>query len=381
MANNIYLDYAAATPLDPKVKDAMEPYWSEDFYNPSATYLAGRRIRKALEQARQDVASVLSVRPAEIIFTAGATEANNLAIQGLMRSYQDGEVLVSATEHDSVLAPASLFTHRRIPVDRYGQVILNKLSNLISDRTILISVIFVNNETGTVSPLRDLAKIAQEIRRTRLSQKNMLPLFFHTDAAQAPNYFDLNVHKLGVDLMSLNGSKIYGPKQSGALYINRTIRLKPLILGGGQESGRRSGTENMAAIVGFAKALTLAKDRRKVQKYHVSNLRDQMANGFSQFVPSAIINGHPTEHAPHILSVTFPGFDNERLMMELDEAGIQCAVGSACSAAKDEASHVLATMGLAESAIRSSLRFSFGKNTTPKDIKVTLARLRTLTGK
>src|SRR5579862_3657095 len=251
----IYLDYAAATPMDAEVIKAMQPYFADKFYNPSATYLAGRGVRKDVESARQSVAIQLGARPAEVIFTAGATEANNLAIQGIMREYPESEVLVSAIEHESVLEPARLFKVKEIPVTPQGIVDLQKLEKLITPKTVLVSVMLVNNELGTVQPISEIAKI---LNKSSILRKNGWPLYLHTDGAQAGNYLDLHVSRLGVDLMSINSGKIYGPKQSGVLYVKAGTRLRPLIVGGGQEFGLRSGTENVAAAIGLAKALKIA---------------------------------------------------------------------------------------------------------------------------
>lgn len=372
----IYLDYAAATAVDPAVLKTIQPYFSLRYYNPSAIYLAGREARSALQKTRASVARNLSAKPAEVIFTAGATEANNLAIQGLMKNYPDAEVLVSAIEHESVLAPAGLFKSKKIPVSRQGLVDLTALQKMISDRTVLVSVMMVNNEIGTVQPLVDIAKI---LNKSRKSRKTKLPLLFHTDAAQAPNYFDLSVGRLGVDLLSLNAGKIYGPKQSGALYVKAAVNLRPLILGGGQESGLRSGTENLAAAVGLAKALEITAKRRSSEFRRVQRLRDAFVRGLQSSVPAASVNGSLRHLAPHIVSATFEGFDNERLMMELDEHGIQVATGSACSVGSDEPSHVLTAIGLTEAQARSTLRFSFGRHTTLRDIMQTLPILSRLT--
>ncbi|HXY17999.1 MAG TPA: aminotransferase class V-fold PLP-dependent enzyme, partial [Candidatus Nitrosopolaris sp.] len=252
---SIYLDYAAATPVDEKVIAAMQPFFSDQFYNPSATYLAGRAARRALDEARSSVAGWLGARPGEITFTAGATEANNLVISGLMRHFPDGEVLVSAIEHESVLAPASQFQCRQIPVTRQGITDLAKLEKMITPKTVLVSVMLVNNELGTVQPVKEVAKI---LNKSSILRKGGLPLYLHSDAAQAASLFDLHVSRLGVDMLSFNGGKIYGPKQSGALYVRAGIELQPLILGGGQERNLRSGTENLAAAAGLAKALELA---------------------------------------------------------------------------------------------------------------------------
>jgi cysteine desulfurase len=374
----IYLDYAAATPVDPKVLEAMKPYFTEKFYNPSAIYLSGRQAHRELDDIRAMVAKTLGARPAEIVFTAGATEANNLAIQGVMRQFPKANMLVSSIEHESVLEPARMFRCKEIPADNNGQILLNKLSNLINDQTVLVSVMLVNNELGTIQPLKEAAQILDGVRKKRHQSGNKLPLYLHTDAAQAGNYLDLHVSRLGVDLMSLNGGKIYGPKQSGALYIKAGSQLTPLILGGGQEYGLRSGTENLAADAGFATALQTAQEIRQTEARRIVELRQLFEKLIKKSIPEAIINGGQNR-APHLVSVTFPGADNERLMMELDEAGIMCAVGSACSAARNEASHVLTGIGLSEAQARSTLRFSLGRHTTQSDIEKTVAKLMGLT--
>ncbi len=340
----------------------MKPYLTTNFYNPSATYLAGRSARAAVETARAKVAAWLGARPAEIIFTAGATEANNLAISGLMRQFPDGEVLLSAIEHKSVLEPAKAFRHKIVPVDSRGLVDLAKLEKLIGDRTVLISVGLVNNELGTVQPLREIATLIKTLWQRRASKS--WPLYLHTDAAQAPNYFDLHISRLGVDLLSLNGGKIYGPKQSGALYAASRVNLSPLIVGGGQEHGLRSGTENVAAIVGLARALDIAQTKRSASSKRQTALRTRFIDELLEAVPQAVVNGDPKRVAPHIISLSFPGIDNERLMMQLDEAGVQVALGSACSAASVEPSHVLSAIGLSNALARATLRISLGRGSS-----------------
>ena len=366
---SIYLDYAAATPLDPQVLKAMQPYLGRQFYNPSATYLAGRAVRKDLEQARSSIAQNLGAKPVEIIFTAGATEANNLAIAGIMRQFPDGEVLVSAVEHESVLAPAKEFRHRLIPVDKQGIVNLPKLENMIGKQTVLVSVMLVNNELGSIQPIREISQILNKLSILRKSRGNKLPLYLHTDAAQAANYLDLHASRLGVDLLSINGGKIYGPKQTGVLFVRAGVRLLPLVLGGGQERNLRSGTENVAGFVGLAKALDKAQSRRKQESKRLAGLRELFLLDLKERTPLVIVNGSDRHQSPHILHLSFPGQDNERLMMQLDELGVQAAVGSACSASKDEPSHVLKAIGLSEALARSSLRFSFGHGTTKSDLK------------
>jgi cysteine desulfurase len=373
------LDYAAATHMDSAVLEAMQPYFTANFYNPSATYLAGRSARQALEAARHQVAQLIGARASEVVFTAGATEANNLAIQGLMRNYPEGDILISAIEHESVLAPTREFKHQEIPVSQQGIVDLAKLEKMIGDKTVLVSVMLVNNELGTIQPLREIAEILNKLSISRQNKGNKFPLYLHTDAAQAPNYLDIHVSRLGVDFMSLNGSKIYGPKQSGTLYVKAAARLRPLISGGGQEFGLRSGTENMAGIAGFAKALEIADTRRRDEVNKIAKLRQSFEELLQKTGLQIVINGANNRRAPHISSVSFAGVDNERLMMELDERGIQCAVGSACSASRKEASHVLSAIGLGEAATHSTLRFSFGRQTTNDDIQKAVHELVQLT--
>lgn len=375
MTKPIYLDYAAATPLDTEVLAVMKPYFVDKFYNPSATYLAARDIKQDLNRARSQVAMALGAQPGEVVFTAGATEANNLAIGGVMRQYPDAEVLVSSIEHESVLAPAEQFKSHRIPVTKQGIIETQKLRSMISNQTVLVSVMLVNNELGTVQPLKDISKIISAERDSRLKAGNKLPLLLHTDAAQAANYLDLHVARLGVDLLSINGGKIYGPKQSGVLYVRAGVTIRPLIVGGGQEHGLRSGTENVASIVGLAKALDTAQAKRAVEARRITGLRELFAGLIKEKFPKAVVNGASNHLAPHILSVCFAGKDNERLMMELDELGVICAVGSACAASSLEPSHVLSAIGLDAAAARSSLRFSLGRYTSSEDVHKTVDSL------
>lgn len=373
----IYLDYAAATPMDESVTEVMQVYFHKNFYNPSSTYLDGRAVNEVLQKARHDIAIQLGAKTDEIVFTAGATEANNLAIQGVMKNYLDAEVLVSSIEHESVLAPAALFAHRLIPVDKRGRVDLAKLESMITDRTVLVSVGLVNNEIGVVQPLAEISQILNRLSKTRGA--NSLPLLLHSDAAQAGNYLDLHVSRLGVDLLSLNGGKIYGPKQSGALYIRAGVTVQPLILGGGQERGLRSGTENVAANVGLAAALTIAQTQRLNEARRLLQIRQEFIDLIHELIPAANINQGGKHSAPHIISLTIHGCDNERLMMELDESGIQVATGSACSASSEEPSHVLAAIGLDEAAARSTIRISLGRQTTSTDIKRATQQIARLT--
>lgn len=378
MKKSIYLDYAAATPLDPRVQKTMQPYFADHFYNPSAIYLAARSVSKDLEEARTKIARTLGSRPGEIFFTAGATEANNLAISGLMSEYPKAQLIVSSVEHDSVLEPGVRYGAKIAPVDRNGVVKLDHLQKLITKRTVLVSIMLVNNELGTIQPIRKVAELIARVRRDRLETGNKLPIYLHTDAAQAANWLDLHVSRLGVDLMSVNGGKIYGPKQTGILYIKAGVKVQPIIVGGGQEHGMRSGTENVAGFIGLARALELAQGDREHESKKVLNLSGQFIDQLKKSLPMAFVNSPAKSVAPHIVSVSFPGVDNERLMMQLDEVGVQAAVGSACSAGSGESSHVLKAVGLTDKEIRSTVRFSFGRQTKSKDIKQTIKLLEKL---
>jgi len=377
---SIYLDYAAATSLDPLVKAAMEPYWSQAFYNPSATYLVAQQVSKALQGARSKVAALLGARPAEIIFTAGGSEANNLAIQGVMQANPDTNVVLSTIEHDSILMPASRYTHKKVRVLPDGRIDIDNLRTKIDNRTILVSVIYANNEIGTIQPIREIAKLVADIRQKRHEQDNKIPLYFHTDACQATAYLDLHVRRLGVDLMTLNGGKIYGPKQSGALFIKTGTILKPQILGGGQELGLRSGTENVPAIMGLAAAIELVQTRREFEVARLRDLQDMFVTLLNERLPDVVVNGSLKHRLPNNLHITVPGQDNERMMMQLDEAGILCATGSACSASDEQPSHVLKAIGLSDSQAQSSLRFTMGKATSKADILYTVTNLTRIVG-
>jgi cysteine desulfurase len=378
MSKSIYLDYAASTPLDKKTLEAMDPYFTNKFFNPSATYLAGREVKEDLNDARTRIAGWLGARPSEIYFTAGATEANNLAITGILSQFPYSDVLISSIEHDSVLEPARQFNSNKIAVTADGIIDLKDLEKKITSRTVLISVMLVNNELGTIQPLREIAELISKVRKNRLKTNNNLPLYLHTDAAQAANCLDLHTARLGVDMMSINGGKIYGPKQTGALYVKTPLQLKSIIVGGGQERNLRSGTENVAGFIGLAQALDTAQKTKEKESEKLKKLRELFISELTQNIPRAQTNGSAKHQSPHILHVTFPGSDNERLMMELDELGILCAVGSACSAASTEPSHVLRAIGLSEQLSRASLRFSFGRQTTARDILKTTKILRGL---
>lgn len=379
MKKIIYLDHAAATPLSSEVFEAMKPYFMDSFYNASAQYLAAKKVATEIGTARADIAKLLGVRPTEIIFTAGGTEANNLALNGVMGEFPNANCIVSSIEHDSVLEPAQQYRNKVAATLPSGVVDIDSLSSQIDDETVLISIQYANNEIGTIQPLADIARLIKKVRDQRSKNKGSLPLYFHTDAAQAGNYLHLLAHKLGVDLMTLNAGKIYGPKQVGALYVKTGVPLKAQILGGGQERKLRSGTENPAGIVGFATALKLAQSIRQPEANRISALRQQFIKLLEEKIPTAKMTITHRNILPNNVHVQLVGHDNERLMMGLDEAGIICAVGSACSASNDEPSHVLKAIGLSDEVARSSLRFTLGRSTTLADIQKTVATLAKLT--
>ncbi|MDB5181753.1 MAG: cysteine desulfurase, partial [Candidatus Saccharibacteria bacterium] len=352
----IYLDYAAATPVDPEVFEVMLPYFSEKFYNPSAVYLAAHDVSRDLSAARSAVAQCIGARPVEVTFTAGGTEANNLAIFGVLAAFPGSKIVTSSIEHDSVLEAARQHDCTEAPVNERGIVDVARLEQVIDDETVLISVMYANNEIGTIQPIRNITALVSRIRSERKARGIALPLYVHTDAAQAGNYLDIHVSRLGVDLMTLNGGKIYGPKASGVLYVRSGVVVRPLVYGGGQEHGLRSGTENVAGAIGFARALELAQEKRGDETRRLQDLQQYFISELKTKISEVVINGSLKKRLPNNVHVTIPGADNERLLFALDERGILAAAGSACSASSDEASHVLYALGLSDERARSSLR-------------------------
>lgn len=377
MTRPIYLDFAAATPLDKRVLDVMKPFWADQFYNPSSSYLAAKSVRQALEDARSRVAHWLGAKHAEIIFTAGATESINLAIHGIMRRYPQASIAVSAIEHEAVLASAKLYNHAIIAVRADGTVEPEAVKQAVTDDTVLVSVTAANNEIGTIQPLKEIAGALAEIRRLRQLRNNTLPLYLHTDASQAGVYLDLHASRLGVDLLTLNGGKMYGPKQTGVLFVKAGIELDPLIVGGGQESGVRSGTENVAGYVGLAAALDIAQAERKEAIAKTAALRDELQRRITDALPATAVNGNPKKRLPNNLHLSWPGVDGERLLMLLDEHGVMASTGSACAANKQTASHVLIACGLGDDAVQGSLRLTLGRTTTLDHVTLAAGRIIT----
>lgn len=373
-----YFDYAAATPMDETVRAAMQPYFSELFYNPSATYLPAKTVKSELEGARAAISKLIGAQKSEVFFTAGGTEANNLAIQGVLSQFPEGNVVVSSIEHESVIRPARLFLNRQASVLPNGIVNLQALLASLDDQTVLVSIMYANNEVGTIQPLRVIAQALESLRRKRRESGNNLPLYFHTDAAQAAAYLDIHVSRLGVDMMTINGGKIYGPKQSGMLFVGSNVQLRPLILGGGQERGMRSGTENVAGAIGLATALQLVQGRRHEEGKRLQSLQSLFLELLKQQLPEATVNGSLSQRLPNNVHVTLPGQDNERVLLELEERGILAAAGSACSASDEDPSHVLKAMGLSDRDAQSSLRFTMGLETTEESVRSVVDTLRTI---
>lgn len=365
-----YFDYAAATPLDKNVIASMLPVMNGQFFNPSSSHKLGRAAKAELDLQRKKAAELLGVKPINIVFTAGASEANNLAISGVMQAHPNGNVIVSAVEHESVMAVSQKYDVRVAPVDERGLVILEELEKLIDEQTALVSVMYANNEVGTIQPLRRISQMLEVVRATRKDHKNTQPIYLHTDATQAVNYLDVHAHRLGVDLMTIGGGKIYGPKQTGLLCVLGGISLTPQVYGGGQEWGYRSGTENLAQITGLVQAMAQSQALRNTEVDRLRILQHQTIKRIRVLSPEIIVNGHLKHRLPNNIHVTLPGYDNERLIMQLEEMGVYVAAGSACAASSDRPSHVLRAMGLSDEAAQSSLRITMGRGTDENSVEL-----------
>lgn len=355
---SIYLDHAAATPLDPNVLAAMHPYFTEDFYNPSSPYAPAVKVRRAYEVAKADIANVIGARVGEIIMTAGATESINLAFGS-----GTGHVVVPTIEHQSVLAAAANHDLTLVGVDHNGRVDPNDIKKAIQPNTWLVSVGIANNEIGTIQPLAKIADIIKQVRSERLAEGNMTPIYLHSDASQGAGQLDLHVSRLGVDLLTLNAAKVYGPKQVGLLYAARAVKLKPQIVGGGQELGLRSGTENVAGVIGMAVAFKMAHQHRQGEVDRLQELRNTLQAKLVEVFPDMVVSGHPKHRLAGHLHVSFPNIDAERLIFALENRGVYVATGSACAANKGTRSHVLDAIGLEPHVADGSLRISLGKTT------------------
>ena len=366
----IYLDYAAATPVSDSVMHEMMPYFTERFYNPSAPYACARSVKTDLDNARKRVASVLGTRPANITFTAGATEANNLALAS-----SEGRILVSAIEHDSIMAPARQRNYSVLAVDKCGHVSVDEVKRRLDDTVELVSIALANGEIGTIQPLRKISKLVQEERMRRLTAGSRIPLFFHTDASQAAGAVSVRPASLGVDLMTLSASKIYGPKQVGLLWHADGVSLHPLIAGGGQELGLRSGTENVAGIMGFARALEEAEKLRGFEVRRLRMLSLRLRKALESEISDILFSG-PTnvEHRlPGLVHVSIKGVEARRLVIALESCHVSVGTGSACAASKMKVSETLRAIGLDREWATGSLRISMGRDTTNEDVDTAAA--------
>ena len=356
----IYLDHAAATPVSAKVFEAMKPYFLNDFFNPSSAYLPAKKVASEYEEAKGKIAHAIGAKANDLIMTAGATEANNLAFTAVS---PDGEVLYLKTEHDSVRNPAKRFVYQEIEVDKNGRILMDDLKAKISDKTELISVALANNELGTIQPLAEIAALIREVRFDRLSRGVKTPLYLHSDASQAMNLLDINVARLGVDLLTLNAAKVYGPKGVGALYVSHDVRLMPLTLGGGQENGLRSGTQNVPGVIGFAEALVNAKEHLNGNRKKYAEFRKILLEGIKD---CELIN---KKHSlDNFVVLCFDGLDAERLVYLLEDREVYVSTGAACAASKGVRSHVLTAIGLSDSEIAGSLRLTLGETNTKEQI-------------
>jgi len=366
----IYLDNAASTRVDEKVIDEMLPYFKEQFGNPSSIHRYGRLASMAVQNARKKIASLINAEPKEILLTSGGTESNNTALYGIAYKNKGKHVITSSIEHDAILEPCKRlekdgFQLTYLPVDKYGLVNPDDVKSAISSDTCLISMMLANNEVGTIQPIKEISKIAHE--------KNIL---VHTDAIQAIGKIPIDVKDFGIDLLSISSHKINGPKGVGALYVKNGIKLAPLILGGGQEDGLRSGTENVPNIVGFGKACQLVKENMEQNVGHFKKLTTKLTTRVLQEIPYVTFNGHPEKRIPNNTHFTFLGVNGEDLIIKLDENEVAASTGSACSVRTQKASHVLKAMGFSHEQIAGSLRLTVGISNTEKEIDETVEILK-----
>lgn len=362
--NRIYMDYSATTPLDPDVLEAMMPYLRDQFGNPSSRHTFGRATRVAIDQARSEIASTLNADPEEIYFTSGGTEADNMAIKGIALKLRDrgNHIVTNLSEHHAVLRSCQYLESLGYRVtylapDAYGQIEASAVEEAIEEDTILITIMHANNETGTINPIAKIGRIARNH-----------DIAFHTDAAQSYGKLIIDVRSQNIDLLTISSHKFYGPKGMGVLYCRSGLQVSPLFHGGEHERGRRAGTENIAGIIGLAKAAQLMHQRQEADRLHLTKLRQALVAGISESLKGIHINGHPQDRLPHIVNISFDGVEGEALLMALDLKGIAVSSGSACTAGSAEPSHVLRSMGIPDQRAQSSLRFSLGHPNTREEV-------------
>jgi len=370
----VYLDHASTTYLIPEVIEAMKPYYDNVYGNPSSIHQEGRKAKYALYEARKKIADILNCQPTEIFFTGGGTESCNLAILGVASVFNDKKlkfkphIITSRIEHSAVLKPCQKlekegFEITYLPVNRDGIVSVPDLEKAIKPETILISIMYANNEIGTIQPIQEIGGLIKT-KNQKLKNK----IIFHTDACQAAGFLDLDAQKLGVNLLTLNASKIYGPKGVGLLFIREGTPISPIILGGGQENGLRSGTENLAGIIGLAKALELAQKSRIKESQRLKKLRDYLIIGIEKRIPKVILNGDAKERLPNNANISILDIEGEAALLWLDKYGIFASTGSACDSKSLEPSHVILALGRPYEYAHGSLRFTLGKRTKKEDI-------------
>ncbi len=381
MKKEIYLDNAATTPVREDVIEAMLPYFSDKFGNPSSFHSAGKVAKDAMETSRETIAKILNCRTAEIIFTAGGAESDNLAILGAARANKDygKHIITSKIEHPAVLESCKKlekegFEVTYLPVDKEGMVKLDELKKALRKDTILVSIMYANNEIGTIQPIAEITKIIRDYKKEapRLRSGDINIPFFHTDACQAAGALEMDAARLGVDMLTFNGSKIYGPKSIGVLYIKKGVKVEPLIFGGGQEHKMRSGTENVPAIIGLAKALQLAQADREKENARLIVLRDYFIKEALKNISGARLNGSAKTRLPNNINISVPRVEGEAMVLYLDSYGIYVSTGSACSSASLKPSHVLLALGLSHDMAHNSLRFTLGRKTARADLNYVL---------
>jgi cysteine desulfurase len=360
----IYLDYAATTPTHPEVLKAMLPYFSEDYGNPSSIYSYGQEAKNAIEGARATIANFIGAQEEEIIFTSGGTEADNFALKGVAfaNKHKGDHIILSSIEHHAVIEACKFldksgFRLTYLPVDASALVDPDDVKKAITSKTILVSVMYANNEVGTIEPIIEISKIVKEAE-----------IYFHTDAVQALGHIPINVNSLGIDLLAASAHKLYGPKGVGALYVRKGTKLTPFMHGGAQEKGRRAGTENVPGIVGFGKAVELIRQEVSQEAERLTSLRDKFIEGILSRITDSHLNGHLSRRLPNNINVTIDFIEGESMCLNLDLEGICASTGSACSSSSLEPSHVLLAMGLPHEQSHSSLRFTIGKWTVEDDI-------------
>ena len=381
----IYLDYAAATPVDEHVFETMKPFFSEEFFNPSAPYLPAKHVRKIYEDAKDELAHTIGAKGNDLVITAGATESINLAFT-VLKNFENANCLISKIEHASVREAAKNLASvvREIEVDKTGYLNLKDLENKIDDNTVLISVALANNELGTIQPLSEISEVIKNVRMDRISRGIETPIYLHSDASQAMSLIDIFVSRLGVDMLTINSAKVYGPKGIGALYVAHGINLSPITFGGGQEMGLRAGTENVPLLVGFSTAAKIAKEhvngnRKKYEKLN-KIFKDTLTEKLDGKIEPKFL-GNKKHQLANFVSVCFDGLDAERLIFKLEDEKIYVSTGAACAASKGEKSHVLTAIGLTDSEIAGSLRISMGKMNNEENVKLAAEKLAEIVNK